>query len=87
MDIDDINELSSIVEKTKNDIRNYYEKDLSEESEGNEVSKSLGKLLEQLEDTKNTINFYLRSTNEGYLVLENISSNYVIKFLNKRKRK
>ena len=82
MDIDHINELSSIVEKTKNDIRNYYEKDLSEESEGNEVSKSLGKLLEQLEDTKNTINLYLRSTNEGYLVLENISSNYVIKFLN-----
>ncbi len=78
---DYIKELSIIVEKTKHDIQNYYEEDPSEDPEDNEVCKSLEKLLEQLEDTKKTINHYLRNTNEGYLVSENISSNYVIKFL------
>lgn len=74
-------EISTIIEKTKHDIQNYYEEEPGKEPVENEVSKSLEKLLEQLEETKSTIKHYLRSTNEGYLVLENVSSNYVIKFL------
>lgn len=81
MDKDFIKALGVIIEKAKHDIQNYHEVDSSDKSKYNEVSKSLEKLLEQLEDTKNTINHYLRSSNEGYLVLENISANYVIKFL------
>ena len=82
MDKDCIYELSLIIEKSMLDIEKYYEPDLIEASEENVVSKSLRKLVKELEDTKNTINYYLSSANEGYLVLENISSNYVIRFLN-----
>ena len=81
MNKDYVKALRAIIEKTKHDIQNYSEEDPNEKSEYTEVRKSLDKLLEQLENTKNTINHYLRSTNEGYLVLENVSSNYVIKFL------
>ena len=81
MNKDYVKALRAIIEKSKHDIQNYREEDPSEKSEYTEVSKSLDKLLEQLEATKSTINHYLRSTTEGYLVLENVSSNYVIKFL------
>ncbi|MCB2298701.1 DUF5348 domain-containing protein [Clostridium tagluense] len=81
MDKEYIKAISTIIEKTKHDIQNYYEVDLCEKPKYNEVNKSLEKLLKQLEDTKSTINNYLKITNEGYLVLEHVSSNYVIKFL------
>jgi len=82
MDKEYIKALGIIVEKAKNDIQNYCENDTGKGPEHNDVSKSLEKLLQQLEATKITIKNHLRSTNEGYLVLENVSSNYVIKFPN-----
>lgn len=81
MNKDYVKALRAILERTKHDIQNYREVDPNATSEYTEVSKSLEKLLEQLEVTKSTINNFLKNTNEGYLVLENISSNYVIKFL------
>ena len=79
---DSIKALSIIIANTKHDIQNYYEKDSGEKFENTEVNNSLEHLLKQLENTKNTLNHYLRDMNEWYLVLENISSNYIIKFLN-----
>lgn len=78
---DYVKALSIIMDKTKHDIQNYYEEDLGDGLDDINVCKSLKKLVEQLEETKDTLSYYLRNTNEGYLVLENISSNYVIKFL------
>ena len=81
MNKDYIKELRIIIEKAKQDIQNYYEENLDEDLEDKEVRKSIDKLLEQLEDTKKIINNNLISTNEGYLVFEDVSCNYVIKFL------
>lgn len=71
-----------IIESTKNEIEKCYEDIPSEDLEDNEVSKSLEKLLEQLEATKSIINHFSKPTKEGHLILVYPNAKYQIKFLN-----
>ena len=81
MDNQYITALKTFIEKTKSEAEKIHEDNPGEELEDNEVSKALKVLVEKLDDIKSTIEYYSRSTNEGYLV-ENSSGKYVIKFLN-----
>lgn len=69
----------NIISKTKSELKNIYNTAEYKGLENSEVSNSLDKLLQELEDVKNTIEYFSGHTKEGYLI-ENSNGKYEVEF-------